>query len=75
MAKFEKYKRESEFSYSFGMFPTFELIKHKSNYINCIITHSKLKKDNTDVQKLYNLCKENNINIYEDDKTINKLKV
>ena len=56
MKKYDKYKKGGDLSYSFGLFPTFELLKHKLEYVECIITHSKLKGDGADVQKLLNLA-------------------
>ena len=71
--KYTKYNKDIEVSYTFGLFPTFELLKHKVEQVECIITHSKLKTDSEDIKKLINICKENDINVFEDDKTINRL--
>ncbi len=71
--KYVKYTKESVVSYTFGLFPTFELLKHKLEQVECVITHSKLKTDSEDIKKLLNICKTNNISIFEDDKTINRL--
>lgn len=73
MKRYEKYKKESDVSYSFGLFPTFELVKNKPEQIECVITHSKLKKDSEDVVKLFDILKNLNIEVVEDDKTINRL--
>jgi len=70
--KIEKYKKEGEYSFSFGAFPTFELIKNKPNQVVCLILHSKLKETD-DIRKLIALCKQLNIEILHDDKTINKI--
>lgn len=70
--KFEKYKKEEEISYTFGAFPTFELVKNKSGQVVCIIVSSKLNKTQ-ETEKLFSLAKEKNIEIVEDDKAINKL--
>ena len=70
--KFEKYRRELNISYSLGIFPTFELVKQKSEQVLCVITHSKLIKSD-DVKKLFDMCKNANIEIIEDDKSINKI--
>lgn len=70
--KFDKYKREGEYSFSLGIFPTFELLKNKLDKVVCVLVHSKLNKSD-DTKKLLNICKENSIKIIEDDKQIGKL--
>ena len=70
--KIEKYKKDKEYSFSFGAFPTFELIKNKPEQVICLLLHSKLKISD-DIQRLINTCKEKNIPVREDDKTINKI--
>lgn len=70
--KIEKYKKQNEYSFTFGAFPTFELLKKKSGQAICVLLHSKLK-DSEDVIKLKNLCNEKNIEYFIDDKTINKI--
>ena len=70
--KLSKYEKESEISYSFGIFPTFELVKKQSDKIIIIILSSKLIISK-DVESLLKLCKEKNIEVKYDDKTINRL--
>ena len=70
--KFDKYKRESEYSFSLGIFPTFELINKKTEQVECVFVHSKLKHGE-DIDKLFKLCKKHNIEVIQDDKQISKL--
>ncbi len=70
--KIEKYNKDKNYSFSFGAFPTFELIKHKPENVVCLLLHSKLKMSE-DIENLISLCKKNNIEIKQDDKTINKI--
>lgn len=72
MEKLEKYNKQLNYSYTFGAFVTFELVKHKSESVIKILTHSKLKIT-SDVESLLNLCKKNNIEVVENDKLITKL--
>lgn len=72
MRKIEKYNKDNDYSFSFGAFPTFELIKHKSEQCECVILHSKLKISD-DIKNLLAICKENNIEVYYDDKAVNKI--
>lgn len=70
--KIEKYKKDNEYSFTFGAFPTFELLKNKSKQCVFVLLHSKLKQTE-DISNLIKLCKDNNIEIKNDDRTINKI--
>ena len=70
--KIEKYHKENDYSFSFGAFPTFELINKKKGACTCILVHSKLKRTE-DIENLFLICKQNSIPVFEDDKTINKI--
>jgi len=70
--KFEKYNKDLIYSYTFGAFPTFELIKNKPDQAICLLTHSKLKISE-DIEKLFELCKVHHIEVRQDDKTINRI--
>ena len=72
MIKIEKYNKDREYSFSFGAFPTFELIKNKAEQMVCLCLHSKLKQTE-DILKLIEICKQKNIPIHNDDKVINKI--
>lgn len=72
MIKVEKYNKDSEISFTFGAFPTFELLKNKVEQVQCVLLHSKLKITE-DVGKLLDICRENNIPIHNNDKVINKI--
>ena len=60
MLKIEKYNKDRDYSFTFGAFPTFELIKNKPKNVECLLLHSKLKQTE-DILELIKLCKENNI--------------
>ena len=70
--KIEKYNKDNFYSFSFGAFPTFELIKHKPEQAICLLLHSKLKMSE-DIERLISICKDKQIEIRYDDKTINKI--
>ncbi len=70
--KIEKYKKENDYSFTFGAFPTFELIKNKPEQAICLLLHSKLKMSD-DIKKLIAICEKNKIEIRYDDKIINKI--
>lgn len=70
--KIEKYNKDRDYSFTFGAFPTFELIKNKPKQVVCVLLHSKLKQTD-DISQLINLCKQKNIPIHTEDKVINKI--
>ncbi len=63
------YKKDSDYSYALGAFPTFELLKTNPDKVKCIIVHSSF----TDKEGIHELCDKNNIPVEINDKLINKL--
>ena len=57
MEKIKQYKKDLNFSYTLGPFPTFELINSKPEIVKKVI----LSKDFTEIDKIINLLEENNI--------------
>ncbi len=70
--KIEKYSKDGNISFSLGAYPTYELIKNQPKQVVAVLIHSKAKITE-DITKLIDLCKNNNIKIETDDKSINKL--
>ena len=68
----KKYSKENNISYSFGAFPTYELLKNKQTQVKSIILHEKLEKS-LDIVKILNLAKDKNIPIITNGKIIEKL--
>lgn len=66
------YKKGDHTSYTLGVFPTIELLKNKSEYVQRVIVHSSIEK-NSGYPLIVELCEKNNIPIDIHDKTINKL--
>lgn len=72
IVKLSKYEKESPISYTFGIFPTFELVNNKDSQVLEIILSTKLVISEQ-VKKLLSLCEDKNIKTRYDDKTISKL--
>lgn len=66
------YKKGDNISYTLGVFPTIELLKNKSEYVQRVIVHSSIEK-NSGYPLIIELCTKNHIPIDIHDKTINKL--
>lgn len=68
----EKYKKDLPFSYTFGIFPTFELVKNKPSFAQKVLIHEKLSIT-LDIQELIDLCKKNSIQVEFCTKQIEKI--
>jgi RNA methyltransferase, TrmH family len=63
------YKKEMDYSYTLGAFPTFELIKAKPKEVRKVLIDTSF----TDQEKLVNLCEEKKIPVEFNNKLITKL--
>jgi TrmH family RNA methyltransferase len=70
--EYKKYSKDSLYSYSFGAFPTYELLKNKNIPVDSIILHEKLEKSK-DLENILKLAKSRNIKIITNGKLIEKL--
>lgn len=68
----KKYRKDDRISYTLGTTLTMELLNKKIEYVNRIYIHSKLDRNDT-YYKMIDICKNNNIEVIESDKTINNL--
>jgi RNA methyltransferase, TrmH family len=63
------YKKDAEYSYTLGAFPTYELIKSRPERVRKVIVDSSF----TDRDNLQNLCKEKHIPLECNDKLLAKI--
>lgn len=70
----KKYQKKLLFSYSLGVYPTLELLKHHSDKVRSVILHSKSGR-NAGVEEIRRLCKKNNISLQFSDQKIQQLSV
>lgn len=66
MEPIKPYKKNFDYSYTLGAFPTIELIKARPKQVRGVYIHSTF----TDRKNLVKLCKDNHIPVLEGDKTI-----
>lgn len=67
----KSYKKSFEYSYTYGIFPTIELIKSKSEKVIKVLVSSKYNTDSdTDI---FELCRKYNIITEVNDKAINRI--
>lgn len=63
------YKKDADYSYTLGAFPTFELIEAKAEIVQKVLVHSSF----TEKDKLSAICKKNSISMEINDNLIQKL--
>ncbi|MCM1990133.1 TrmH family RNA methyltransferase [Oceanirhabdus seepicola] len=68
----KKYNKKYDYSYTFGAFPTIELLKNKINQVIEIVISSKFSNDEVK-DYIFSVCEEKNIRIRENDNLINKI--
>ncbi len=68
-AQIKSYKKDADYSYTLGAFPTFELIKAKPEQVRKVLMDTSF----TDREKLHKLCEEQHISVEYNNKLIAKL--
>jgi RNA methyltransferase, TrmH family len=68
----KRYQKDFDHSYSFGVFPTLELLYARREVVQRVLIHSK-GESNEGVAKLRTLCRQQRIEAVVDDKTIERL--
>ena len=67
-----RYKKDLSFSYTFGVFPTLELLQHQPDQTLGIFGHPK-GVENTGVKKIKTLCVQNKIPFEYQEKVFNRI--
>ncbi len=68
----KKYKKDFDYSYSFGVFPTLELLKHRPGNTLKVVAHSK-GNISSGVDKIKQLCAKHGIPFEVKDKLVERL--
>ena len=63
------YKKDSDYSYTLGAFPTFELLKTRPEIVKNVIVHSTF----TDREEIEEISRKHNIPVVTNDKLISRL--
>lgn len=69
---YKSYNKDNNFSYTFGAFPTYELLTKKPDLAIEIIVHEKLEKS-SDIDGILSVAKSRNIPITQNGKLLEKL--
>jgi TrmH family RNA methyltransferase len=68
----KRYQKEFEHSYTFGVFPTLELLHHRPEQVVSVLIHSKGER-NDGVQKIEQVCRERRIRVEQNDTAIERI--
>jgi len=66
------YKKDFDHSYSFGVFPTLELLEHRAGQVSGVVVSSKGSK-NRGVLKIVEMCERARIPVETNDKLVERL--
>src|SRR5688572_13455372 len=70
--RLKKYTHDAPYSYTFGVFPTLELLRYQPKFVEQVLLHSASDR-NEGVDKIRALCNGARIPISRDDKLIERL--
>lgn len=70
--KLKRYKKTFEHSYTFGVFPTLELLHHRPDRVYGVWLHTR-GEQNQGIQKIRQLCAEHRIRVEIADSTVERL--
>jgi TrmH family RNA methyltransferase len=68
----KKYRKEFPYSYSFGVFPTLELLTHRPEQVVRVVAHSRGERG-SGLGKLEALCREKSIPFETNDRAVERL--
>jgi TrmH family RNA methyltransferase len=71
-SKLKRYQKDFEFSYSFGVYPTLELIHFQPQHVLGVLIHSK-GKSNQGIQHIKKNALDSGIDVVEKDQLVEKL--
>jgi len=69
---YKTYSKDSAFSFTYGGFPTYELLTHKPDNVREILLHDKIKQTEI-VDNILSISRDHNIKITHDSKLVEKL--
>ena len=68
----KKYKKEFDHTYTFGVFPTLELLHHQSDHVHLILIHSRGER-NEGVTKIQDIAAKRRIRVEVNDTAIERI--
>ena len=71
-ARLKPYKKNADYSYTLGVFPTLELLQHRPEQVTRVLVSSKAA-ENSGVAKIHTLCGERGIRVETADTLIQRL--
>ena len=69
----KKYQKKADYSFTFGAFPTFELLQNRPDAARTVYVHSRMDSQET-MQKLKELCDAAHVHLVISDKQVERLR-
>jgi TrmH family RNA methyltransferase len=70
--QFKRYQKDFAHSYSFGVFPTLELLTHRPEHVLRVVAHSKGARS-SGLEKIENLCAAHSVPFEVSDRAVERL--
>ena len=73
LPKLKRYNKDFEYSYSFGTYPTLDLLKFKKERVLKVLFNSDASSDSRVVEEIKNMCENGNIPFEVNDRAIGRI--
>jgi TrmH family RNA methyltransferase len=73
LPKLKRYNKDFEYSYSFGTYPTLDLLKFRKEKVLKVLFKSKINSDSRVVEEIKDICRAVNIPFEINDKAIDRI--
>jgi TrmH family RNA methyltransferase len=71
-AELKKYRKETDYSYTWGLFPTIELLTRRSDLAQIVYYHTRAA-DHAGWAKIQDLCRQHNVEFVHNDRMVSRL--
>ena len=71
--RLKRYQKDFEYSYSFGTYPTLDLLKYRKEKVLKILFKSEVSEDSRVVEEIKDICEKENIPFEINDRTIDRI--
>jgi TrmH family RNA methyltransferase len=73
LPRLKRYNKDFEYSYSFGTYPTLDLLKFKKEKVLKVLFKSDISENSSVVEEIMNICKEGDIPFEINDRAIDRI--
>lgn len=73
LPKLKRYNKDFEYSYSFGTYPTLDLLKFKKERVLKVLFKSEVSEESSVVEEIKDICKKESIPFETNDRAIDRI--